>query len=259
AVVKDRDRLKVELADAQRTISTRDTTVSDLEAVVAAANGKIAELETQQKELEGELSRAQDKLSVFESETGDLEKALESTKAELAELRKAREAAEARVAQYRALTKKLASMVASGKLAVNIRSGKMVIQLGNNILFDVGKTKLKDEGREALVEVATVLKTIGDRQFLVAGHTDDEPVTRASKFASNWELSTARAVNVVTFLQQQGVDPKVLAAAGYGEFDPLVKNTSDKNRARNRRIEIILMPNLAELPSLPDSITAKGS
>jgi chemotaxis protein MotB len=77
------------------------------------------------------------------------------------------------------------------------------------------------------------------------------PIT-SGKFPSNWELSTARAVSVVTFLQEMGVNPAYLAAAGYGEYNPAADNTSEDGKAQNRRIEITLMPNLNELPDLSD-------
>ena len=77
-----------------------------------------------------------------------------------------------------------------------------------------------------------------------------------ARFPSNWELSTARAVEVTKFLIANGMRPQVLAAAGYGEFDPVTANDSPEHKAQNRRIEIVLQPNLADLPSLDDVIEA---
>jgi chemotaxis protein MotB len=85
----------------------------------------------------------------------------------------------------------------------------------------------------------------------VAGHTDDVPI-HTSRFPSNWELSTARAVEVTKFLIQSGMRPDVLGAAGYGEFDPVTANDSTDHRGQNRRIEIVLLPNIAELPQIDD-------
>lgn len=103
----------------------------------------------------------------------------------------------------------------------------------------------------ALADVAKVLATIPDRNFLVAGDTDNVPIHTA-RFPSNWELSTARSVEVTKFLIANGMRPQVLAAAGYGEFDPVAPNDSSEHQARNRRIEIVLQPNLADLPSLDE-------
>jgi chemotaxis protein MotB len=102
-----------------------------------------------------------------------------------------------------------------------------------------------------LGEVAKVLSQIKDREFQVAGHTDDVPVTTKS-LVDNWNLSALRAVAVVRALQEMGVSPKNLSASGYSEYSPMVKNDSKDHQAQNRRIEIILMPNLNELPDLTD-------
>ena len=171
--------------------------------------------------------------------------------AQLEELRRQKAAAEARLATFRNLVAKLQSMIDSGQLKVVIRNGRMIIALPNDILFDSGSTTVKPEGQKAMAKVAQVLATVNDRNFLVAGHTDNIPI-KTSRYPSNWELSTERAVNVVQLLVKKGMSPKVLSAAGYSEFDPVVANDNDKNRAQNRRIEIVLQPNLSDLPSLDD-------
>jgi chemotaxis protein MotB len=88
-----------------------------------------------------------------------------------------------------------------------------------------------------------------DRRFLVAGHTDNVPI-KTELFANNWYLSTARAVTVVEFMVEQGFPADNLAAAGYADKDPVASNKSKKGRKRNRRIEIIVVPDLSELPKL---------
>jgi len=188
-------------------------------------------------------------------ERGQLTQSVADTTARLEELRKQKAASDARAAQFRSIVAKLRSMIDSGQLKVVIRNGRMIIALPNDILFDSGKTEVKTEGKAALAKVAQVLATVADRDFLVAGHTDDLPI-KTALFPSNWELSTRRAVEVVHYLISQGMKPKVLAAAGYGEFDPSVPNDSKDHRAQNRRIEIVLQPNLSDLPPLDDSVTA---
>ena len=130
-------------------------------------------------------------------------------------------------------------MIDSGQLRVIIRNGQMVIVLPNDVLFDSGKTALKAAGQDAIAKVADVLKTIKDRRFLIGGYTDNVPI-HSAKFPSNWELSTERAVDVTKFLIAKGMPPEQLAAAGFGEFDPVVANDSPEHKAQNRRIEIIL-------------------
>jgi chemotaxis protein MotB len=169
--------------------------------------------------------------------------------ARLEELRRQKAAAEARVATFKNLVAKLQSMIDAGQLKVVIRNGRMIIALPNDILFDSGSTVVKADGQKALERVAQVLATVSDRNFLVAGHTDNIPI-KTARYPSNWELSTERAVNVVQFLVKKGMSPKVLSAAGYSEFDPVSANDTDKNRSANRRIEIVLQPNLSDLPPL---------
>ena len=251
AVLKQLEDTKMELADTQKAKADAEEA---MHAEIAGLNNQIEGLEAKKAGIEAQLDEANASLSMFQSKTGGLEEALKATKADLDQLKKQRAAAEKRLRKYRELASRLASMVESGKLKVKVRNGKMVIELANNILFDAGKTKLKDDGQAALTELAGVLQTIKDRSFLVTGHTDNVPTTSASGFKSNWALSTARAVTVVQYLQDGGVGPKFLAAAGYGEHDPVAANDSDEGKALNRRIEIILMPNLDELPALPKDL-----
>lgn len=250
AVVQQLEETKIALADLQKAKADSEEA---LQADISKLNNQIAELEKTRAGLQDQLDEANASLSMYESKTGGLEEALKATKGELDELREQRKQAQARLRQYRDLAKRLASMVESGQLKVKVRNGKMVIELANNILFESGKTEIKEAGRGALTQLASVLSTIGDRVFLVTGHSDNVPIT-ASKFNSNWELSAARAVNVVQYLQDAGVKPRQLAAAGYGEHDPVATNETEEGRALNRRIEIVLMPNLDELPSLPDDL-----
>jgi chemotaxis protein MotB len=250
AVVKQLEECKVDLSDTQKAKADSEEA---LQGEISKLNNQISDLESAKATLQNELDEANASLSMYESKTGGLEDALKATKKDLEALKKQRAQAEKRLRRYRQLAKRLANMVESGKLSVKVRNGKMVINLANNILFDPGKTKLKEDGQAALTELAGVLSTIGERSFLVTGHTDNVPIS-SSKFKSNWELSTARAVNVVQYLQDAGVDPKKLAAAGYGEYDPVSSNETDEGKALNRRIEIVLMPNLDELPALPKNL-----
>lgn len=203
------------------------------------------------KELSARLETLGQNVGKLTSEKGELAQGLADAKARLEELRRQKAAAEARAATFRNLVARLKSMIDAGRLKVVIRDGRMLIALPNDVLFDSGKTDIKAGGQAALAQVAQVLATIPDRNFIVAGNTDNVPIHTA-RFPSNWELSTARAVEVTKFLIANGMRPQVLAAAGYGEFDPVAANDSPEHQAQNRRIEIVLQPNLADLPSLDD-------
>ena len=208
--------------------------------------------------MKSRLEKLGENVDSLTKERGELTQSVADTTARLEELRKQKAAADARLATFRNLVTQLHSMIDAGQLKVVIRNGRMIIALPNDILFDSGKVDVKAAGKKALAGVAQVLSTVGDRDFLVAGHTDDLPI-KTAQFPSNWELSTRRAVEVVHYLISQGMKPKVLAAAGYGEFDPSVPNDNTEHRAQNRRIEIVLQPNISDLPPLDDVMTAPAA
>lgn len=175
----------------------------------------------------------------------------DQTKAELEELRKQKAAADARAQLFDDFVKKFKSMIDAGKLDITTRRGQIVLALATDVLFDEGKTDIKPDGKTAITEVASALKGVAARRFQVAGHTDTFPIHNKA-FPSNWELSTARAVAVVKLLVEKGVKADSLSAAGYAEFDPMQSNGTDKGRAKNRRIEIVLVPNIEELVKMPE-------
>jgi chemotaxis protein MotB len=246
-------------ADKQRALEAE---LADAQAHLKSARGERDHLQKQLDDaqalvldLKGRLEKLGQNVDKLAHEKGQLDATLADAKARLEDLRKQKQAAEARAQTFRNLVAQLRSMIDAGQLKVIIRDGRMIIALPNDVLFDSGKTAIKPDGVAALTQVAQVLAGIPDRHFLVAGDTDDVPI-HTSRFPSNWELSTARAVEVVKLLVDKGVKPEVLAAAGYGQFDPVAPNDSPDHRAQNRRIEIVLQPNLADLPPL-DDLTAK--
>ena len=182
-----------------------------------------------------ELERLGKNVDSMLQEKGTLSKALDDAKVRLDELRKAQAAADARAQLFKDFIRKLKSMIDAGQLRVAMRAGRLVIQLPNDVLFDSGQTAIKPAGKQALAALAKVLVTVPGRSFQVAGDTDNVPI-QTQRFPSNWELSTARAVEVVHFLVSQAVDPHALSAAGYGEFDPVAGNDTPDGRAKNRRI-----------------------
>jgi chemotaxis protein MotB len=233
--------------------STYDKALADnkqLKADLEASQQKQAETE---KTLTQKIKELQDRLDALDTsskaELGKVKGEKASTEAELAELRRQKEAAEKRIAAYKALQDKFRALVDTGKLQVVFRNGQMTLKLPSGILFPSGSADLSKGGQGALTEVTDILKQFQDRRFVVAGHTDNQPIKTAA-FANNWYLSTARANSVVQYMIKAGFPAKNLAAAGYGEFDPVSPNDKEEGREQNRRIEIILVPNLEELPSL---------
>jgi chemotaxis protein MotB len=226
--LKEKDSLKQDNAKLQAQVDDLNKQVSDLkkQILLAKAYGK---------------GKA--------DEAGAMAADLENLQKKLDELERQKKSAEERAAMFRSLVEKLRSMVDAGRIKVTVRNGRMLLVLPNDILFDSGKIELKPEGKEALAQVAKVLAGIPDRHFLVAGHTDNLAI-KTKRFQSNWELSTQRAVEVVKLLIDSGMKPSQVGAAGYAEYDPAASNATAEGQAQNRRIEIVVEPNLSELPSL---------
>jgi chemotaxis protein MotB len=259
AAAKQRERtLDEKSAGLQSTVSELQDKVAETQAALDRATADKAVLQKQLDDdtaliatMKQRLEKLGQNVESLAKEKGQLTQAMTDATTRLDELRKQKAAAEARIQTFRNLAAKLRSMIDSGQLKVAIRGGRMLIALPNDILFDSGQTMVKPDGKTALARVAQALSTVGDRDFLVAGHTDNVPI-RTMLYPSNWELSTRRSVEVVHILVAQGMNPKVLAAAGYGEFDPVVPNDTAEHRAQNRRIEIVLQPNLSDLPPLEE-------
>ena len=245
------EKINAELQAAKNALQEHENQLSQANVQSHNLQAKLDESTAIGQRLREELQRLGKNVDGLLSEKGTMSRALEDAKLRLEELRKAQAATEARTALYKQLIQKFKKLTDAGQLRIELRDGRMILQLPNDVLFDSGKAEVKADGQRALAQLAGVLKTLTGRKFQVAGHTDNVPIER-SHFASNWELSTARAVAVVRFLVTQGVAPEALSAAGYGEFAALVPNDTPEHRAKNRRIEISLVPALDELVNLPD-------
>ncbi len=230
------------LGDAMR---ERDVKLNEDTVTKADLIRKLDEMAVLNAALQERLQKAGQSVESLSSEKGSLAAALEDTRKRLEELRRAQAAAEARAAQFQDLVRRFGKLADAGKLKVVLRDGRMLIELPNDVLFDSAHAELKPDGSKTLTEVAKVLKTLPNRHFQIAGHTDNVKIS-TSKYPSNWELSTARALTVTKLFLDNGVDPKMLSAAGYGEWDPVAANDSTESKAKNRRIEITLVPNLDE-------------
>ena len=197
-----------------------------------------------------EVKKLKDDLQGRESRIIALEKKVRADAEQIEELDRQKKEAQKRSDLFKKLAQKLREMIEAGSLKVEIRKGRMIVKMSDRVLFDPGRAKLKKEAREPLKKLAEVLKDIPDRDFVVAGHTDDKKLKSGGRFKSNWELSAARSVQVVKFLQREGVDGRRLSAAGYSEFDPVADNSKEGGRTLNRRIEIVVMPKISELPRI---------
>jgi chemotaxis protein MotB len=240
----DKEVYEAKVAELEKTQKELDQQRKD----AAEAKRKCDE---QQAKLDAENAAMKARLAALGQDMSKLSTNMEEAKKRMAELQKQQEAAEKRAQQYRDMMSKFRDMIAAGKLAVEIRNGLMLVKLPDNILFDPGKVEIKQAGKDAIAQVTQILSGIEGRKFQVAGHTDNVPI-KSAKFKSNWELSTARAVEVTKLMIADGMDPKRLSAAGFADELPVGDNATDEGRRANRRIEIVVQPNIEDLPSMED-------
>ncbi len=238
------DQYNAKLKELSDTQAQLDQSRKDADAAKAAADAAQRKLDAENKSLKEKLAALGQDIA---SRTTDLE----SARKRMEEMAKAQAAAEKRAAQFREMVAKFKSMIDAGKLQVEIRNGLMLVKLPDNILFDPGKTEIKTAGQDAIKQVTQILAGIEGRKFQVTGHTDNVPI-KSHHFKSNWELSTARAVEVVKLMISDGMDPKRLSAAGYADELPVADNGTDEGRQKNRRIEIVVVPNIEDLPPMDD-------
>ncbi|HEY2743501.1 MAG TPA: OmpA family protein [Polyangia bacterium] len=212
--------------------------------------------------------RDKDSLAKARDESAEFRGAFFKTQAALSDVDKDRAAQAATLQQLAThVSQKAAADLDQQKLMDDLRKkldakegdvssggGIVTVHLESEVLFPSGEAELSKRGKEVLARVGDVFKPLKDKQILVGGHTDDAPIHTA-RFPSNWELSTARAVNVVHFLADDvGVDPAKLTAAGYSQYHP-----RGSDRALNRRIEILLIPSVTPAASATPSPPPSGA
>lgn len=234
-------KLDEELRDARTTAESSVSALSTEREISAAAQAQVALLNQQMAALRAQL--AQIGAALEASETKDKEQ-----EAKIADLGKRLNAALARKVQelsrYRSEFFGRLRVVLGDRPDIRVVGDRFVFQ--SEVLFDSGSAELGKEGREKMARLASTLKDIAAKipdeinwVLRIDGHTDDVPIA-TPRFPSNWELSTGRAISVVKFLVSQGVPASRLAAAGFGEFQPLDGQEGEASRQRNRRIELKL-------------------
>lgn len=197
-----------------------------------------------------ELQKKEDELRKLEAELNAKEDKLNKLSLDLAEREKRVNELEEIIAKkdeaVKALKEKVAKALLGFKdkgLTVEQKNGRVHVSMEAKLLFPSGSTKIDPEGKKALIELAKVLQDQTDLDVLVEGHTDTDALKSSSHPKDNWELSVLRATSVVKImLENSSIDPKTITAAGRGEYLPI-----SEDKAKNRRIEIILIPNLDEL------------
>ena len=224
---------------------------NDLEAQDSKHQESLAACEAEKADLEK-------KLGITSSQKTQLEDSVANMKRALSELESRKAETEKRLAEFRDLTSKFKELVDAGKLSIKVRNGRMMLALSTDILFSSGSAQLSTTGAAAIKEVTGLLKDLNNRNFQIEGHTDNVPI-HTKQFPSNWELASARSVSVLNTMLAAGLPPERVSTASYGKYDPVEDNTNDKGRADNRRIAIVIVPDLSGLPGFDELNRMSGS
>ncbi|HEY4102486.1 MAG TPA: flagellar motor protein MotB, partial [Polyangiaceae bacterium] len=223
----------------------------------------VAQLKDQLEKMGVNVSSLNQQLEQTGSQNKSLAKNLEDVNQALKEYQERAAQLERIKQRFEVLRDKLKKLTELG-LKVEIRRNRMVIRLPGDVLFASGDDKLRPEGKKVLNQVADVIrndKQLAGRYFQIAGHTDNKPL-KGGRFEDNWGLSAMRARQVLVYLIAPvdskdgggGLDPARLHAAGYGDTDPVGKNDTDAERQQNRRVELVLMPDIEEMLDLKSLI-----
>ncbi len=208
----------------------------------------LRDTQTDLQRREDEVREIEQELQAKERRLNDLEDALKSREARVAELESIIAEKDAAV---RALKDRIAAALTGFKdkgIAVEQRNGKIYVSLEAQLLFPSGSTVVNAEGKGALIDLAQVIKDEKDITILVEGHTDSDPFNGSGVIKDNWDLSVMRATAVVRIMTENGgMAPSMLTAAGRGEFVPVADNSTKEGKAKNRRIEVVMTPNLDQL------------
>ena len=208
-----------------------------LAASLAAGCVSQGEYDKLQADKNAEIAGLKKDKTALEQQQADSKKqidALEQQKAQLAA------ASQQDKSQFDALVQNLNDEVKKGQLQVRQYKDMLTVDVAEQLFFDSGRADLKDTGKSVLKKVAEAIKGYNDKVIRVVGHTDNVPI-KTKQFASNWDLSVARATTVVRFLQEAGVPPDRMVASGRAEFQPVADNDTPEGRQKNRRIEITLI------------------
>ncbi|MBN2322782.1 MAG: flagellar motor protein MotB [Spirochaetes bacterium] len=199
---------------------------------------RYEQLEAAYASLQAGYDAAMRELDAMDSEVEELRGELEKEKtASAEELAKIQET-------YGALVEDLKDEISQGRVEVEQIKGKLQLTMAEEVFFDSGRAELKEEGKQLLSRIAVILKDIPEKNIRVEGHTDNVRIGKALRevYPSNWELGAVRAVNVVRYLEAEtGIDPLRLSAVSYAQYRPVASNRSKSGRAKNRRIEIVLV------------------
>jgi chemotaxis protein MotB len=226
----------------QERIATMQQQLDTLVADVNSLREKIRSDEASLTVKEGELRASRDRLLGLQALVDELSKSKRKLEAAKAELEK-------KSGEYEQLASSLRGEIEAGRIELMELRGRTTVKMKDKILFASGSATIGGEGKDALRKVADALRGVQGKVVRVEGHTDDVPTSTSGPFPTNWELSTARALAVVHFLQDAGVDPTRMSGVGFSEYQPVAPNDTAEGRSQNRRIEIVLVPIEGAIPA----------
>ena len=213
-------------------------------------DGEIAKLQKQLADEQLENRKRIETLTLqFDKKRGDLEAQISQLTDQLAALKKLSDTQKADLdrlsKQANDLESQLESEIKNGDIRVKRLFNKIVININDRISFDSGSAVLKPNVKPALDKIVTILKNYPNNRISVEGHTDNVPLSRGGQFRDNWQLSSERALSVLGYLlTDKKLDATRFSAAGFGEYQPQVPNDTPENRAANRRVDIVVVPNV---------------
>lgn len=194
------------------------------------------------QKLQAQIDDTQSRLTVAQAENQTNKDVIATLNDRVADLEKQKQQV---THSSKTLEDEMRSQLESKDVTISKLQGKLTVNILDRVMFDSGEAILKPDGEAVMRKIAAILKEHPQLSIHVIGHTDNVPIRLGahSRFVSNWELSTARALAAVHFLTEQaGVDPRHLGAVGYGEFHPVADNSTPEGRAKNRRIAITILP-----------------
>jgi chemotaxis protein MotB len=240
------DRLQAErqMLTAERdSLNTRlGALAEELAVTTAEARRTITELNDRNVELEGDKQMLEESIALVKKRREEAVQDVSKTYEGL--LKEMKQEAVQTSKTYEGLLNEMKEEIDHGQIVITELKGKLTVDVVDKILFDSGQAEIKPEGLAVLKRVVDILISVADRIIRVEGHTDNVPIkgALANRYPTNWELSAARAITVTRYLEKEGLDPALLSAAAFGEYQPVADNATAEGRAKNRRIAIILLP-----------------
>ena len=254
---KELDAAKSRGVELQAALDAEQKKSAELAAAKQALEGQLATAQSEQQSARGELRATQAELAQVVKDRSALKGSVEEMKQALDELARRKAEADRRIGEYRALLDRFKALIDAGQLKVKIVDRRMVVQLQSDVLFASGSASLSKDGKVSVVEVARVLADIPGKKFQVEGHTDNVPI-KTEQFPANWELASARALTVLRAMTDGGLAADRVSAASFGDTKPAARNDTPEGKAQNRRIEIVVVPDLASLPGFEELQKAGG-